>query len=137
MFDHTIRGYVPDDRNLILSSWLRENTPDPRVDGDVYFREQESKIKRWLLSLTFNRFRVLRVACAPDYPAQVFGWIAAELLRDSPVLHFVFVKGAFRGQGLAKELMEGIKPVLHTHEGRGLKRLKLASKFDPFAFSVE
>lgn len=61
------------------------------------------------------------VACASDYPAQVFGWICGERRGELAVLHMVFVRERWRGRGIAGALLAaafgGRPPTIHaTHK---------------------
>lgn len=43
------------------------------------------------------------VACCPDHSQQVYGWICAD--PGQSLLHYVFIKGRFRGFGLSTRLV--------------------------------
>lgn len=85
---------------------------------------------RKVLAHSVTRIEVL---CAQDHQDQVFAWVC-----DQPgVLHYIFVKPAFRRMGLATRLL--LPPwKFHTHEteaGRKLCAKFPKSTFDPYLFT--
>lgn len=53
------------------------------------------------------------VACNPDAPDHVLGWICFERTRDDrPVVHYMYTKSLFRRRGVARSLLAaaGIDP---------------------------
>jgi hypothetical protein len=92
------------DRNFILATWLKSYrviTPDDiinpvisRIPGRVYFAGHEPLIKSLLL-----RAKTL-VACDRDDPAFIAGYITFEPGK----IHYIYVKGTMRMQGIAKLL---------------------------------
>ena len=69
----------------------------------------------------------LLVACDPDDPDVIWGYVAFD--AENPVLHFVYVKGAFRrlgiGTRLLREFMDGLfgdplEPVVVSHRTESL-----------------
>lgn len=126
-----VRPLAIGDHALILSSWLRNNVPDPRIDKDLYFKRHELRIKSFLASSP-QSFRILADAEDPDH---IYGWICVD--TDYRTLHFVYVKSVYRRQGFANRLLrESLEsPVLfHTHHSPKFEWLGLNSMFDPYAF---
>lgn len=126
-----VRPLSDGDHALILSSWLRNNVPDPRIDKDVYFKRHEIRIKSYLT----NAPKFFRVLSDTDDPDHIYGWVCAD--ADYRTLHFVYVKSVYRRQGFANRLLRESfeSPVLfHTHESPKLEWLALNSTFDPYAF---
>lgn len=99
-----IRPYMPDDQNYILSTWLRsyhEQSPFAKsMRTRIYFEYHEKVAKRIL-----ERSDAVIVACLPDDPGVILGYLVHE--RDQKlgnILHFCFVKGAFRGEKISRLL---------------------------------
>jgi hypothetical protein len=111
-----------DDRNFILSSWLRSyrySSAATKVPNDIYFSErgQEGLCKR-LLS---NCHTV--IACDRDEPEQIYGWMCWR----PGVLHFTLVKSIYRGHGLLSAMFDVARlgqkePLVVTHYTRPASR---------------
>lgn len=89
------------------------------------------------------------VAYAPDEDddrADLYGWCAAEPEHDQPLLHYVFIKHAYRKMGIARGLLRkaGIdpeRPFTYTCKTAAAARLRhkipggrwnpLPARFDP------
>jgi GNAT superfamily N-acetyltransferase len=58
------------------------------------------------------------VAADKSDPWLILGWIAVEKIPSGLILQYVYVKSAFKGRGLAKELVKRAipcPPVFYTH----------------------
>jgi GNAT superfamily N-acetyltransferase len=53
------------------------------------------------LDVLKSRDATFKVACDPDDNDLIMGWAAGE----GPVLHYIYIKTAYRGQGIARELV--------------------------------
>lgn len=110
MTEWVLRNVRDEDRNYILSSWLRSYAEAPEfrsVEKRVYYRLYEPLVKAML-----SRSAVA-VATLPDAPDVVLGWMAIE----DDALHYVLVKPRWRKLGIAKWLvgqLEGID-LVYTH----------------------
>lgn len=127
-----VRGLLASDHSLILSSWLRNNEPPAKVDRSIYFQRHESLIKRALAEHP-EWFRML---VNVEDTNQIYGWVCAD--EGPRVLHFVFVKPAFRRMGFARQLLsiffKSEQPLIHSHDAPKLRVLRLGSHFDPYSF---
>lgn len=98
-----IRAFNEPDKNLILSSWLKSYRDAPEVvdvPNELYFSAQQM-----LIGYIASQADVM-VACAHDNPDEILGWVCYQKgPQDSLVLHFVYVKKAFRCFGLGTKLM--------------------------------
>lgn len=91
------------DVDFITSSWLKSfresgfmvNT----VPNRVYFNQHHK-----ILEKIIPRSRIL-VACNSMDPDQIFGWICAEIMDRHLVIHYIYVKDAFRQMGIASRLV--------------------------------
>jgi GNAT superfamily N-acetyltransferase len=91
-----VRGWVPLDKPIIVSTWLR-SIRRPRTDrGRAWFAEQ------CLMEKLLGRSDV-RIACLEGLPHYVLGWSCVE----GSCLHGVYVKSAYRGYRIGKLLAKG------------------------------
>lgn len=121
------RAILPSDRGLIFSTWLKglryANDWFKHIDQDAYFHHYQQVLESY-----FNRPDInCSVACLREDPDVILGYAVYE----PHVLHWVFVKPAWRRIGIAKMLVPpGIKTVSHlTHIGLLLKKDRI---FNPF-----
>lgn len=127
-----IRDFLPGDKNFVFATWLRG-----LYYGDSWFRE----VKKDVFMDNYHRFieRLLetpgvqvKVACLKNDPEVILGYsVVSEL---APVLHWVFVKTAWRGIGIAKSLVpEGVTTITHaTKLGLSISKRK-DLVFNPWA----
>lgn len=109
--DVAIRGFRPTDIKLIMNSWMRGwRASRPDWGRLLYTRVASARIKRIL-----SRRPAIRVACSPLDTNEIYGYIVAE----APLVHFVYVKRAYRGNGIATQLLASIEitrtPILCSH----------------------
>ena len=98
----TVRDFdMEKDGNFIYHSWgnsYREAALG--AWGDIpkatYYKRVRLRIDTLL-----KRGAELKIACDPDNQDIILGWMCAE----SPVLHYVYVKEAYRKQGIALTLL--------------------------------
>jgi GNAT superfamily N-acetyltransferase len=116
-----VRPYQPQDIALITDSWIRE-IPATRqgeyLRGHVVKHFHPPLIKRALVSGT------CLVACDNEDPTVVFGYVVGKYAADGDVIHFLYVKKAFRKMGIAAELMKRFKrkdKACFTHYTRAVK----------------
>ena len=123
------------DRNFILNSWLRRyrDAISARLVTDaVYYRIQHEVITKIL-----DRPNLLTVvACNPEDPMQIYGYLVAEVLDDLLLVHWTYVKGPFRRFGVAKAMLAQLPAagkVQHTHRTHLLRFLdpKEISTYNP------
>lgn len=129
----SIRDVLPGDKNFILATWLRGlrygNDWFEAIDTEAYYKVYHAVIET-LLSLPTT---LVRVACLKDDAEVILGYCISSGVR----LDWVFVKGAWRGIGIAKILVPAeISIVSHlTVAGKALLRKRPDIKFNPFALS--
>lgn len=96
--DVSIRPAVAQDGRFIADSWIRSFQGAWRVKKvapEVYWRQHRDLISRLLEAGA----RVL-VACDPQDTWTVWGWACGYREGSTFVVHYVYVKEAFRGPGL-------------------------------------
>jgi GNAT superfamily N-acetyltransferase len=123
-----LRPMRDDDRNYILSSWLRSYSECPEFRGlrrSVYFAIYEPMVKAMLERST------VAVATLPAAPAIVIGWLAVE----DDVLHYVLAKPRWRRLGVAKWLLESMADVqvtyTHSPQPGVLAKIPASWTYDP------
>lgn len=96
-----IRNGIVTDKDLIHATWLRplyyDNDLFGEIDRDQYFKTYDQVIKKIL-----ERPAIwVRIACLRDDPDVILGYAVVE--KD--ILHWVYIKKAWRELGLAKKLI--------------------------------
>ena len=132
-----LRAMVPEDVNFITNSWLKsyaESAIGPRQKG-VSARERVTTHhgvsptrfykKEQDLIHALSQLRKIVVACDPEAPNFIYGYACGEARFDDPeggwlLLDFVYVKTAYRLQGIARQMLEeGFgwteQPIFATH----------------------
>lgn len=123
-----LRGPLPSDFPFVLSSWLRSYRKAravSQVSGLVYFQGQEERIRR-----IASRANVA-VACNPEDPSTILGYVVFEPAPSGGVVHYVYVKELVRRCGLASRLMAEVPGPFrsHTHETESTASQALKARF--------
>lgn len=121
----SLRRASLDDLKFVRDSWLqsyRKGGFAPEVAFPLYQRGQGELVAR----LAGNYAPV--VAYATAVPDEICGWVCGF----QGVVHYVYVKQAYRRMKIASQLVDGCTE--YTHETRAGKRLfaKLGLKFNPY-----
>lgn len=104
---YNLRPAEGGDVNFILNSWLRRyrEAISARLVTDAVYYATQHKVIRAILAQP--ELRVL-VACSPDDSSHIFGYaVGSDFSAYIPglfIVHFVYVKAAFRRFGVAKAL---------------------------------
>lgn len=99
-----LRRAGQDDVPFICNSWVKSYLKDAKwlhrdqVEQAVYFEEH-----RALIGHILERCGAL-IACNPEAPTQIFGYLVGERIGPVFVAHWVYVKQNFRNLGIAKRL---------------------------------
>lgn len=108
------------DKEFLFSTWLRNYKHSSyfakRIRPHVFFAGHHAIIDHLLRKPAVK----IAVACPRGDSETILGYLAYELKEDAaPVVHFVFVKQAFRKMGVARTLFQsaGIDPgsIRFTH----------------------
>jgi hypothetical protein len=126
----TFREARTEDHAFILSTWLRG-----LYYGGPFFREIEksSFFKHYQLIVKGILARSqIQIACLKEDHDVILGYAVTQEKNTDVILHWVFVKSAWRRVGLARDLIPNtVSAVTHlTQVGKSLKPEKW--KFDPF-----
>lgn len=125
------RDYHADDKNFILSSWMKGlyhgNSWFKDIDRDIYNTYYHQILEDLLKRPTI----FIKMACLKDDPLVCLAYAVFE----NHALHYVFTKPIWRKIGLAKDLIPGhITEITHiTTVGKAIWKEKYPHlKFNPF-----
>jgi GNAT superfamily N-acetyltransferase len=128
--DFVIRAVEPGDEGLIFASWSRCARLAPPMS--------------WVPWRTFDAFMRKRfggastlVACHPDDPSMMIGFICFNRSGDTVAVHWVYVVSMFRRKGVAKGLLEAVphERIVSTSTSKEFGkwlREKSRSTYDPY-----
>lgn len=113
-----IRAATEADVPFIFNSWLKSyqgSVTARSIAAPVYFDFQHKAIEALL-----QKCNVL-VACEQADPTQLYGYLVYERIDEVPVLHYAYVKHAFRQMGilgliLAYGALSPREQAFYTHE---------------------
>jgi GNAT superfamily N-acetyltransferase len=129
---YIVRESISDDTPFIFSTFLRGlYYGDPyfaRTPKNSFMKAYHSVLEQ-ILSLPAVK---VHIACLKEDPEVILGYSITG--GEGTILHWVFVKSAWRGIGIAKELVPStIKAATHTTSvGDSLLRKHRDVIFDPF-----
>jgi GNAT superfamily N-acetyltransferase len=130
-----IRDVKPADKNFIYASWLRG-----LYYGDTWFRDIPKQIfmsaYHRVIEVLLSRPGIeIKVACLKEDPEVILGYAVRGSVDGNTVMHWVFVKAAWRKIGIGRSLMpEGLTAVTHLTKIGKILLPKLPSNpaFNPF-----
>lgn len=122
-----IRRLQETDMSLVYSTWLRGlyygNDFFKKIDKDAFFDIYPKVITKLVADSTAV------AACLSDDEDVVIGYAVYQ----GAILHWVYVKEAFRKQGIATSMLpDSLKVVTHLTKSGDFIRLKKGLKFIPF-----
>lgn len=127
-----VRPSIADDFNFIYATWLRGLYYGSEfygsIDKEAFFKNYEKVIKQLLARTDIK----INIACLEDTPDVILGW---AVLGPTDTLHYVFVKEAWRRQGLTASLVidcSEIRSVTHITKLGNTIRIKKKLVFNPF-----
>jgi hypothetical protein len=120
-----LRTNKPADTHYIYNSWLvsyRNSDFARHMPNDVYYNHH-----KLLIGALLSR-SITTVACNPEDEDQIYGYAVYENV-SVPILHFIYVKYAFRGFGIEKMLIDSVQadreiPLFITHAPWNFRALK-------------
>lgn len=131
---YEIRDYRPSDKAFVMSTFLRGlyygDSWFSGIPKDI-FMENYHAIAEVLLTKS-----LMKIACLCEDPDVILGY--SMLSKDMSIIHFVFVKSAFRKQGIARSLIpKHPDSVSHlTQLGRSVLHKIPNCVFNPFNLGV-
>ncbi len=127
-----IRSERDSDTSFIMATWLRGlyygNTWFREIDKDIFMDTYHQAITVLLKKSTTE----VKVAVLKDDPEVILGYSVLDQGHPNTVLHWVFIKEAWRKMGIARALIPtDTDTCTHlTVVGRKLKPINM--KFNPF-----
>lgn len=106
LVDVALRAADARDHDFIMDSWLRSfRSAWPEMRTGDYFRLQRRRIEQ-LLAMPMTAVTILHPEADRDL---IVAWCCATrtTARDGSVIHYVYVREAYRRQGLATRLVQG------------------------------
>lgn len=113
-----LRPYCKDDLNFIQNSWgssYYKGAEFNDVMSPREFNAQHRPIREEILS---RPNAAVIIACSKEDEDLILGWILIEKPKEGLMLHYLYVKEAFKGEGVSTELLKKAlieKPILVTH----------------------
>lgn len=112
------RPHTPEDLAFLLDSWgssyYRGTNAYKHISPDEFHAYHRPIRERFLA-----RPQAAIIVCSPDNDEwHILGWIAVEKTASGIILQYLYVKEAFKGQGIAKQLIKRAiptSPVFFTH----------------------
>ena len=135
-----IRRMEPQDQPFIFSSWLKSYKKNSdfakHIPDGPYYKNHHALIEHLLKKPSC----IVLVAHAGDDLDRILGYLVFEDTDSGHLIHYVFVKEAFQGSGIAKALIKyaGIDPHLmgYSHLTYDIKTLreygKVSLSYDPY-----
>jgi hypothetical protein len=113
-----LRPFQESDFNFILNSWLLSfrNSPFAKnLTNEKYYSAQQP------ICIHLMNASTILVACSPEEPKQIFGYIVAQPAPNAVEgawVHYCYVKNLYRRMGIATSLRAGLNipgPTAVTH----------------------
>lgn len=109
------RPFTDRDHSFIYATWLQglrhSNDFYKLIDADTYYRQYHRVIE----AILTNPSTQVSVACLKETPDVILGYSVTN--TPNALLHWVHVKKAWRGIGIAKSLIsKDIKTVTHVNK---------------------
>lgn len=120
-----IRNATQDDVNFIFSTWqktYRHSVKTAGIPSEVYYSQQHVLIEGLM------KTACIIIACDPKDQSQIYGYLCYDTIEGAPVVHFAYVKKAYRALGIAKLMLNNstvdIKlPFFITHHTAPISRI--------------
>ena len=117
-----IRKPRPSDQGYVASTWIQS-----LCKADASAREG---IVGLLIDSVLDHPNVsCLLACNPDEPRAIYGWLVWSPMRAIRLIHFAYVRGALRDRGIAAalrtaaQLDDNERPLVYTMRGPAHKSL--------------
>lgn len=98
-----------EDMPFVFDTWLKsyKKAAHQYLDWNNYVTPQLK-----VINALIARGAQILVACNPDSPEHIFGYIVFEHINSLPIIHWIYTKFPFRRQGVAKSLITQANIVL-------------------------
>jgi L-amino acid N-acyltransferase YncA len=119
-----VRIATAEDLRFVASTWFRSvlesNTVVNQVPFGVFRDGMEANIQRLL------KQSVTRVVFATSQPDELLGYVVSDEIKHEPVIHHLYVKSAYRRQGIGCSLVGDAKTFTHPATPGAGKKFALA-----------
>lgn len=125
---YEVRDYKPEDHAFIMSTFLRG-----LYYGNEFFNLMPKDLFMAyykLIGEALLKVSQVKIACLKDDPDIILGY--SIMNQDFSVIHWVFIKSAFRKQGISKRLLPE-RPSQFTHFTK--TGLEYAKRFENIIFN--
>lgn len=127
MEDTEIRDYVDADDGFVIDAWMRSFQETQVLVIPFLYK---TSIHAFVTNFLKNPNKVIKVLCCRWEPDHIRGFIAAEKVNGSLVIHYVYVKEIYRQQKLSIKLIEKILEekhdfVFYTHQTLSGENLRI------------
>ena len=100
---YSVRAFVPDDRNFILSTFVQG-----LYHGDSWFSKMPKSVfienyKPVIETVVDNPNNAIQIACLKEDPSVIIGY--SILSGDFQTIHWVYVKKNWRNKGVGRSLV--------------------------------
>lgn len=97
------RQFTKDDESLIYSSWLRSywdlSISHQRMSKTTFYEYHPKLIEKKI------RLADVLITCAKSEPTVILGYLVGEKLSSIPVIHYMYVKEAFRDEKICTQML--------------------------------
>ena len=126
-----LRPMIEDDLPFLFNSWLKSyrfSHFGEKITTTIYFEDHHKVIDNILKN------NQVVMACSPEDPSQLYGYIVVGREDDILVLHFIYVKHTFRNMGIGKTLLDAVGhssdvASVYTHHTRMADKLSAKYNF--------
>lgn len=111
MIPFVLREMTDLDKSFIYNSFLisyKAHSMSKYISNFIYF-EQQAKIITELFKISTTL-----IACFPEAPDEIMGYIIYEYLKSTPIVHWCYIKKNFRHNGMFRTFLETITNPDHT-----------------------
>lgn len=116
------------DNSFIISSWLNSylshGNHHRRPSKTVYYKEHQEIVKKKLDTC------LVTIATTSEDESQIIGYI----VHDSECIHYLYVKGLFRGFKIGSRLLQTTDAPNYSHHTTSSDDVKKGHKFNPYLF---
>ena len=141
-FPYILRSFVEADKPFIYNSYMfsYHDYSDLRIVPKILYNTNQLEVINWL----FAHAEIL-IICFPEEPDAIIGYIIHQIVNNVLIIHYVYIKNSFRGQGMFQKIVEPLVPltteetttVIATHITTGYFKVrnkinKVIMTYDPY-----
>lgn len=115
---YILRPYKKEDLNFIQNSWGSSYYKGAEFNSFLSPKEFNSKHRPIRESILLKANAAVLIACGKEDKDLILGWILVEKPKVGITLHYIYIKEAFKSEGISEALLKAAltdKPILVTH----------------------